>query len=233
MKYFETELPNGYIAAKEVDAKNKKVAIVFSLISFAVLAVTLVVAWFALFSEYDESFDEILQTRVLLENPWSNLIHLAVFIVALIAYVILHELTHGLVYKILTKQKLTFGLTLSVAYCGVPNIYVYRKTALLSLLAPFIVFLPIFLVPMFFLQNYLDILLFAFMLGMHVGGCVGDLYDTALYALVFRDKSTLMRDTGPKQTFYVLQTSPLGQKILECNKTAADDISQTESSDNK
>ena len=133
------------------------------------------------------------------------LARIAIFMVVIIAYVVLHELLHGLVFKLMTKQKLTFGLTLAAAYCGVPNIYVYRKTALLSLLAPFTVFLPVFLVPMFFLQNYLDILLFAFMLGMHVGGCSGDLYDTFLFLFKYRDPSTLMHDTGPKQVIYVKQ----------------------------
>ena len=205
MKTYETELPQGYVEATVIDVRNKKIGIIFNVVAIAVPIVTLIVTWLALFSQYDESLWEIVQNHVLLENAWSNLAHLAIFIVALIAYIILHELTHGLVYKILTKQKLTFGLTLTAAYCGVPNIYVYRSTALLSLLAPFVLFLPVFLVPMFFLQNNLDVLLFAVLLGMHVGGCVGDLYDTFLYLFKFRSSDTLMQDTGPKQTFYVKQ----------------------------
>ena len=42
----------------------------------------------------------------------------------------------------------------------------------------------------------------AFLLATHLGGCVGDLYDTGLYLFRFRDPDTLMQDTGPKQTFY-------------------------------
>ena len=38
---------------------------------------------------------------------------------------------------------------------------------------------------------------------LHVSGCVGDLYDAALYLFRFRDPLTLMRDTGPKQSFYL------------------------------
>ena len=205
MKTYEIELPEGYVEAKVVDAKNKQFAIVFNLIAVAVLVVTLVVTWFALFSQFDEPFIEIVTKRIMSDNPWSNIIRIAVFALVLVAYVILHELTHGLVYKLLTKQKLTFGLTLTVAYCGVPNIYLYRTASLLAVIAPFAVFLPVFLIPMFFLTNYIDIILFAFMLAMHVGGCSGDLYNTFLYLIKFRDPSTLMRDTGPKQTFYVKQ----------------------------
>lgn len=205
MKTYEAELPQGYVEAKVIDAKDKKFAIIFNLIAVAVLVATTVITWFALFAQYDESFADIILNRILIFSVCEMLARIAIFMVVIIAYVVLHELLHGLVFKLMTKQKLTFGLTLAAAYCGVPDIYVYRKTALLSLLAPFTVFLPVFLVPMFFLQNYLDILLFAFMLGMHVGGCSGDLYDTFLFLFKYRDPSTLMHDTGPKQVIYVKQ----------------------------
>ena len=94
-----------------------------------------VVTWVVLFSKYDESFVEILENRVIGEDSWANIARVGVFIVVVVAYVILHELIHGLVYKLLTKQKLKFGLALTVVYCGVPDIYVYRTAALLSLTA--------------------------------------------------------------------------------------------------
>ena len=203
MKTYETELPNGYVETKVIDVKDKKFGIIMNVVAIAVLIITLVITWFILFAQFDESFSEILLNRILVFDALTMLLRVVIFMAAMIAYIVLHELTHGAVYKALTKQKLTFGLTLTAAYCGVPNIYVYRTTALLSLLAPFCVFFPVFLVPMFFLNNYLDVLLFAFMFGMHVGGCSGDLYDTFLYLFKYRDPSTLMRDYGPKQIFYV------------------------------
>ena len=203
MKTYETELPSGYVEAKVIDVKDNKFGIIMNVVAVAVLVITLVITWFALFAEYDESFGDILLNRILIFDAWTMLLRIVIFMVSMVAYIVLHELTHGAVYKMLTKQKLTFGITLTAAYCGVPNIYVYRTTALLSLLAPFCLFLPVFIVPMFFLKNYLDILFFAFMLGMHVGGCSGDLYDTFLYLFKYRDPSTLMRDLGPKQIFYV------------------------------
>ena len=209
MKTYEKELPQGYVEVKTVDVKHTKFGIILNIIAITVWAVILVITWFALFARFDESFIDIVTNRILLTNPWSNIARFAIFIVVMIAYIILHELVHGLMFKLFTKQKLTFGLTLTVAYCGVPDVYVYRKTALISLLAPFVVFLPVFLVPMFFLKNYFDVLLFAFMLGMHVGGCVGDLYDTFLFLFKYRDPSTLMRDFGPKQIIYVKQESDI------------------------
>ena len=36
----------------------------------------------------------------------------------------------------------------------------------------------------------------------HFGGCSGDIYDLLLYVFKFKDETTLMIDTGPKQVFY-------------------------------
>ena len=197
MKNYELELPQGYVPAKTIDAKSdKKIMFLFTLVSGLVTVGAVVVAWLCLGLTANNWMDKLVVDG---DTYWHNF----VFIGAMSAYVILHELTHGVVYKAMTKQKLTFGLTLTVAYCGVPNIYVYRKTALCALLAPFLVFLPIFTVLPFLMTEPIDVLWCALLWGMHVGGCVGDLYCTILYLTKFRNPLTLLRDTGPKQTFYV------------------------------
>lgn len=197
MKNYELQIPEGYVQAKTIDAKtDTKIMVVFSVVSALVTVGAVVVAWLCLGITSNNWMDKLV-------GDGSNLWHNFAFMGAMVAYIILHELTHGIVYKAMTKQKLTFGLTLTVAYCGVPNIYVYRKTALFALLAPFLVFLPIFTALPFFMKEPIDVLWCALLWGMHVGGCVGDLYCTFLYLFKFRDPRTLLRDTGPKQTFYV------------------------------
>ena len=197
MKNYELDLPQGYIPVKTIDAKSdKKVMILFTLISGLVAVGAVVVAWLCLGLTANNWMDRLIGDGA---TYWHNF----AFIGATFVYVILHELTHGIVYKAMTKQKLTFGLTLTVAYCGVPNIYVYRKAALLAVIAPFVVFLPIFTVLPFLMTEPIDVLWCALLWGMHVGGCVGDLYNTFLYLFKFRDQKTLMRDTGPVQTFYI------------------------------
>ena len=198
MKNYEAELPQNYKLIKTIDAKNAKVGIVLNLIALLAVVACIVGAYFIIGVSLKDliGFDD--------NYGLGNIIRLAVFLVVMVVYVILHELVHGAAYKALTKQKLTFGLTLTVAFCGVPQIYVYRKTALISVLAPFVVFLPVFLVLCFVLPNPLEKLLAATMLGMHVGGCSGDLWVAGLLLFKLRDKSTLMNDTGPRQTFYVL-----------------------------
>lgn len=192
-KYFESELLEGYRAVKTIDAKDKKVGIILNLIALIPLAVSLVVAYFAM-------------GKPKIADVWEYPIYLLILFVILIAYVILHELVHGAVYRFFTREKLTFGLTLTVAFCGVPKIYVYRKTALAAVLAPFVVFLPIFLTLCFVLPTPIMKLIAAFMLGMHIGGCSGDLWVSGLLLFKLRDNATLMNDTGPKQTFCVPDT---------------------------
>ncbi len=186
-KSFEPVLPENYREVLSVDFSQKKLGLIMNLVAAALSAVVIVPAFFLIqptYADYTASSSFL-------------------FVGVLIAYVIAHELTHGAAYKLLTHHKLTFGFTLTVAYCGVPDIYVYRRPAMIALLAPFVVFLPVFAVPLFFLTNTMDQLYCAIALGLHIGGCAGDLWDTWLYLTRFRDPATLMNDTGPKQAFYL------------------------------
>ena len=193
-KAFERELPPGYREIYSLDAKNSKLGVWMNAVGLLLSAAVLVPAFFWLRPDRAGSAPGI----------WFWLTLLAVNL----AYVVLHELVHGAAYKLLTGEKLTFGISFTVAFCGVPNIYSTRKTALISLLAPFTVFTLVFGLPLFFVQDLWTRCFFALMLSIHVGGCVGDLYDTALYLFRFRDPRTLMRDTGPAQFFYVPEGAP-------------------------
>ena len=194
-KYYTKELPDGYQPAKTVDVGDKRFAILMNLAATLLTAVVGVGGFFLKFAGDPGSAIPDLSNVWLFEG-W-----LFAILVSLIVYLVLHELTHGIVYKILTGEKLTFGLKLSCAFCGVPDVYVTRKTALLALLAPFTVFSVAFLVPFFLLSGSLSFS-FLVLFSLHFGGCAGDLYDTFL--LLFRLKGNLlMRDTGPRQTFYI------------------------------
>ena len=196
---FERDLPAGYKQALYINAKDAKFGIIFNLIALAVLAVVMVVAFLSLHLGGKLSLD-ILD----MEYP-QLLIAYAVFFGVMIGYIVLHELVHGIAYKGLTGEKLTFGMSWSCAFCGVPHIYTYRKTALISVVAPFAVFtllmLPLLVILYFISPLYFLIL--AFIFGLHVGGCSGDLYVLYLLTVRFKGKNVLMRDTGPEQFFYV------------------------------
>ena len=187
---FERAIPEGYREVYHIDAANKKTGLLLTLGSLLIAACLI----FFFFLSIDS-----------LSIDLRNLMkYYLVFLVVMLAYVILHELTHGAVYKTLTKEKLRFGITWSAAFCGVPDIYTYRDTALKSLVAPLVLF-SVILIPLLIWLYRVDAgwyLVAGLIFSLHISGCIGDLYMTALFLTKFKDPATLMRDTGPEQWIY-------------------------------
>lgn len=196
-KYYEETLPENYVEVYYINAKDKKVGLLLTLGSLLLMIIPLAILLPIYFVNHDLS--------VYLDSYTSIYLLSACFIY--IFYIVAHELVHGIVYKLYTKQKLTFGLSWSCAFCGVPNVYVYRKASILALMAPFTVFSILFLALilwLYFVNGILYILL-SVLFSLHFGGCVGDLYMFFLYLFKYKDKTTLMRDTGPEQYIYQLE----------------------------
>jgi len=196
MENYYKDLPEGYREVKVVDAKgDKKVSIIFTLMSL----VLMVLAAAPIFLAADmDAVSESMRNRQFLA-PY------LVLLAGMIVYIILHELTHGIAYKSLTHQKLTYGFTLTVAFCGVPDIYTSRRTALIALAAPFVTF-SVILIPLTIVMHSVSMiyyLAFGIIFAIHFGGCVGDLYMMYLLFFKYKDPRTLMNDTGPKQTIYI------------------------------
>lgn len=190
-KFYEETLPEGYREALTVDAEDRRLGTIMTAATMIMNAVLFALIWFA-----------YARPRIDSIVKGFSMINCVGLIAAFALYVILHELTHGLVYKLLTKKKLTFGLKPPVAYCGVPGIYAYRITALLSLLAPLTVFTLIFAVAFIFARDPFTRLLILALTALHLSGCVGDMYGVWLFMTGFKDPSTLRQDTGPKQIYY-------------------------------
>ena len=192
MENYYRELPEGYREAKVVDAKAKKTSVILTLSSIALTALAFVPI--AVCCDFEVVFNALKEKTAVV--PYF------VFLFSMVIYIILHELIHGAAYKALTHQKLTFGFTLTVAFCGVPDVYTSRKTALIALLAPFVTFTVIF-IPLLVWLHGVNMVFYAFagiLFAIHFGGCIGDLYMTALLLFKYKDPRTLMNDTGPKQT---------------------------------
>lgn len=192
-KYFEYGLPEGYRLDKYINAKNIGFGIIMNLVALVVIIIVMVVAcMFVSFNDLDIVVEDILG-------------YYGLAIGGIVLYIVLHELTHGFVYKVLTKQKLTYGFSWSCAYCGVPNVYTYRKTAILALIAPLVLFsIILFTLMLVFLKiNVIIYLILSFIFGLHLGGCSGDIYGFLLFMFKYKNPNTLMRDTGPEQYFYV------------------------------
>lgn len=195
---YELVLPEGYQEDKVIDAKHITTAIVLNLFAlvlfFVVLGIGVLILLVTRFSNQ----------RLEIEVTFADMRILIGMILGMLLYIVLHELVHGLCYKLMTKQKLTFGLTLSCAFCGVPEVYTYKRCALITILSPFVVFHFVFILPMFWVTS--PILLFSLLIleALHVSGCIGDLYCAGLILFKYKGKTILLNDTGPKQTFYVL-----------------------------
>ena len=198
-KNFERELPPGYRQAMYINAKDKKLGILLNLIAVAVLVAVMFGAVSLLRLGGRLTLDAFGLTLPTL------LIAYFAFFAMNFGYIVLHELVHGFAYKVMTGEKLTYGISWSCAFCGVPSIYTYRRTAVISVVAPLALF-TLLLVPTLVLLYFVSplyYLLVAFVFGMHLGGCSGDALVLCLLAGKFRGQRVLMKDTGPEQFFYV------------------------------
>ncbi len=201
-KNYENSIPQDYVLVKHVDAKSdKKQMLVYTLLSFVplliILPVLILIARYCNGYDISDGFQD-----------YSGSIALLITGVVLLIYVVLHELVHGVTYKIFTGAKLTFGLTLTVAFCGVPEIYVRKKASFAALVMPFLVFSVIFIaltIGLWFVSPLFGIFS-GVVFALHLGGCVGDLHWTLMYLTKFRHCNTLMRDTGPTQWLYIPQS---------------------------
>lgn len=194
MKHAYATLPEGYRLVKEIDAAgDKKFGLILNLAALPLMAAAGAAAWALRFrsAEFPELFEM---------QPSRLIALLLVYFLGMLAYLVLHELTHGLVYKLLTGGKLRFGLSWSCAWCGVPDVYVTRRTALAALLAPLVLYSVVLILLLELSADWLAVA-WLLMFAVHIGGCVGDLY--CAWLLLFRLRGdVLMRDTGPKQSFY-------------------------------
>ena len=203
---FERELPSGYRLATVMNASKGSFAVVFTLISLLLFVVAVAALALPFVFKPADIDDPILLSGAILIGMIGSLV-----------YIVLHELVHGAAYKKLTKEKLTYGFTLTCAYCGVPKIFTYRRTALIAVLAPFVVF-TLLLIPMLIFAYYVSLGLYVALgviFAMHFSGCSGDIYVAALLLLKYKDSRVLMNDTGPRMALFVPCESPTEDEIAK------------------
>ena len=194
-KLFQKTLPESYCEVYHLDARKPKVGVIMNLIALGVLGIVMAIAYIP-----------VARGGLSLEAdiPMALITYLA-FLVSIALYTVLHELVHGLLYKCLTGEKLTFGMSWSCAFCGVPHIFVYRRAVLFAVAAPLTVF-TVLLIPLtiaLFFVHPLCYFASAALFGLHLGGCCGDIYVIFLLLTKYRTRELLVRDTGPEQFFYL------------------------------
>lgn len=210
-KTYERNLPGGYKLAKKMDAKDVKFGLLLTLGSLLLFAVALVPCAVPMFFVPREAFNGLMEQMDIM---------LIGYFGGTLVYLVLHELTHGAAYKIMTGQKLTFGISWSCAFCGVPKIFTYRKTALIAVYAPFVLFTLLFVPALvwFYINNLAVYAVLALIFATHISGCIGDLYMGHVLIRKYPDRLTLVNDSGPCVTIFTFNPHDIGEKDYDTMK---------------
>lgn len=194
MKGFDhTRVPDGFVAVREIDLeKNKKVFVLLNVASLVLALVVLVPALMIRGFEFSFSADE------------AGGVALQFFSVAvgLVAYMVLHELVHGVCIRLIASVKPKYGFKGWAAYAGAPDTYFTKGEYIIVALAPVVVWGVVLLVlnlllPQWFWPIYL-------IQTINISGAVGDFYVTALSLRL--PKELLVNDDGVTMRFYAPST---------------------------
>ena len=133
MKKALQTLPDGYTQIFEVNLqKSKKMAIILNVVAAAIaIAMAVPVAFIVpFFNLFDMSQGLLMYTLRFLS-----------LILGLVAYIILHELTHGIAMKICGSKKIKYGFTLLYAFAGSDDYY-SKGSYIFIALAPVVLWDP-------------------------------------------------------------------------------------------
>lgn len=189
------ELPPHFREDYCIDATKGRIGIYLNLIAIGIAIVVGAAVYIPIYGFRPFNNEDI--------KPLYAAIAVWIWALGLCVYLIVHELTHGICYKLLTKQKLKFGLTLTVAYCGLKEGYVNKKTALIAVLAPFVVHSIWMIIAIILITEPIISIAVIMLFALHFGGCCGDLWVAFLLIFKYRKQQVLMCDDGPKQQFFV------------------------------
>ena len=183
------ELPEGYTEIKRIDLqKNIKLAILVNIGALVIAGLVFFVGTFV--TPFSFSIDY--------ENLTGTLLMLGGILLAMILYLVAHELIHGVFIKKYSGKKARYGFTGLYAYAGSDACFAKGPYLVIGL-APVVffgvlclllnVFLPMeWFWPVYFIQI------------INVSGAAGDLYITCL--MIRMPADTLVKDDGVAMSIY-------------------------------
>lgn len=203
------ELPQDYTVFGKIDLqKNKGHFWAVQSIALFLTAAMIVGGWFI--------------EKLKLTGGATDFIALGVLIICYIAYIILHEATHGLVMYLSVKAKLNFGFKGWAAYVGSTG-YFDKKHYILISLAPFVLWGIVFgVLTAFFHSGIWFWVIWLLQIG-NVSGASGDLF--CVYKMFGCPKDILVQDTGMAMTIYRKMTA---KEIEQYNYSKTDNGEQTD-----
>lgn len=181
-----SQLPEGYQPLLEVDLqKNKKLALGLNLGAAAVGILMAVVAAFIV--PISALFD---LSKGLL--PYA--IRFGALLVGMIAYIILHELVHGIVMKYFGAKKIRYGFTGMYAFAGCD--YYFDKFSYIAVaLAPVVLWGAVLLVLNLLVPARWFWVVYMIQI-INISGAAGDAYVTAKFSRLPADILVFDRGTG-------------------------------------
>lgn len=187
------ELPEGYSHVFTLNLqKNKKTALIINLAAVVIMVIMAGIG--LLICPLSEFFSFESGTAVY----WLRLIAL---IAGYFAYVILHELVHGITMKRYGSKTVKYGFTGMYAFAGSQD-YFAKKPYLVIALAP-VVFWGIVLLVLNLLVPMSWFWVVYFVQMGNISGAAGDLYVTWKFSKLPKD--ILVKDTGVEMTVYSRQ----------------------------
>lgn len=192
MKKCTDTLPSDYGEIYSLDLqKDKKTALIVNGVAIAVMLILFfignaVMPVSSLFEVEDEFYLHM------------SFIKLIVFLFAMIAYILLHELVHGITMKLFGAKTVKYGFTGLYAYAGCDE-YFAKMPYIIIALAPIVIwgavlFIVNCLVPAdwFWIVYIIQI--------MNISGAAGDLFVTLKFSKYPKD--ILVKDIGVSMTVY-------------------------------
>ena len=181
-------LPEGYKELTRVNLqKDKKLALLINIAAGVTALLLIFVGLVVQAVSFEINTDE-------LPTVLSGLL---VLIVAVIGYIIAHELIHGVFIKKFSRKKAKYGLTALGAYAG-SDAYFNKGLYLIIALAPVVIFGVIFLLLNIFLPAQWFWPIYCLQI-LNLSGAVGDWYITYRASKVPAD--ALVRDEGVEIVF--------------------------------
>jgi len=179
-----TQLPAGYKQILHIDLQNdKKLMLIVNVLAVVISVVMIVVAAFFM----------------PLSRFWAfNLTQLVVLCLGFIAYMVLHELVHGITMRCFSEAKVKYGFTGMYAFAG-SDAYYCRKHYVIIALAPIVVWGIVLGILNFAVPNNWFYVVYLIQLG-NISGAAGDLYVSWCFRKLPAD--ILVRDTGVAMTVF-------------------------------
>jgi len=112
-----------------------------------------------------------------------------------------HELVHGLFFYIYSRERVSYGLSLTYAYACNPHYHFGRNSFMVIGLAPAVLVNGALIAALSMTSGLTFMVLYQIFV-MHFAGCIGDFYVCGLLMARY-PADTLIRDTGTGMEFYM------------------------------